>query len=131
MQEPRMKDNRRPPAPRHVAATKPRAWSSLLKRIQPDAAGIDCGATSHYVAVPEDRDPHQPVRAFGTFTADLHRLADWLVQCDIKTVAMESTGVYWIPLHEVLEERGLEVVLVNARQVHNVRGRKSDVQDCQ
>jgi len=125
-----MKDNRRPPAPRHAAATQPRAWSPLLKRIQPDAAGIDCGATSHYVAVPEGRDP-QPVRAFRTFTADLYRLADWLVQCGIKTVAMESTGVYWIPLYEVLEERGLEVVLVNARQVHNVRGRKSDVQDCQ
>jgi len=125
-----MKDNRRPPAPRHAAATKPRGWSPLLKRIQPDAAGIDCGATSHYVAVPEGRDP-QPVRAFRTFTADLHQLTDWLVQCGIKTVAMESTGVYWISLYEVLEERGLEVVLVNARQVHNVRGRKSDVQDCQ
>jgi len=125
-----MKDNRRSPAPRQAAATKPRAWSPLLQRIQPDAAGIDCGATSHYVAVPEDRDP-QPVRAFSTFTTDLHRLADWLVQCGIKTVAMESTGVYWIPLHEVLEERGLEVVLVNARHVHNVRGRKSDVKDCQ
>jgi hypothetical protein len=130
MQEPRMKDNRRPPAPRQATATQRRSWSPLLKRIQPDAAGIDCGATSHYVAVPEDRDP-QSVRAFSTFTADLHRLADWLVQCGIKTVAMESTGVYWIPLYEVFEERGLEVVLVNARQVHNVRGRKSDVQDCQ
>jgi transposase len=125
-----MKDNRRSPASRQAAATKPRAWSPLLKRIQPDAAGIDCGATSHYVAVPEDRDP-QPVRAFSTFTTDLQRLADWLVRCGIKTVAMESTGVYWIPLHEVLEERGLEVVLVNARHVHNVRGRKSDVKDCQ
>jgi len=89
-----MKDNRRSPAPRHAAATKPRAWSPLLQRIQPNAAGIDCGATSHYVAVPEDRDP-QPVRAFSTFTTDLHRLADWLVQCGIKTVAMESTGVYF------------------------------------
>jgi len=125
-----MKDNRRSPAPRQAAATKHRSWSPLLKRIQPDAAGVDCGATSHYVAVAEDREP-QPVRAFSTFTADLHRLADWLVQCGITTVAMESTGVYWIPLYEVLEERGLEVVLVNARQLHNVRGRKSDVQDCQ
>jgi len=130
MKEPRMKDNRRSPAPRQAAATKHRSWSPLLKRIQPDAAGVDCGATSHYVAVAEDREP-QPVRAFSTFTADLHRLADWLVQCGITTVAMESTGVYWIPLYEVLEERGLEVVLVNARQLHNVRGRKSDVQDCQ
>jgi len=125
-----MKDNCRAPASHQAAATKRRAWSPLLKRIQPDAAGIDCGATSHYVAVPEDRDP-QPVRAFSTFTADLHRLADWLVQCGIKTVAMESTGVYWIPVHEVLEARGLEVVLVNAHHVRNVRGRKSDIQDCQ
>ncbi len=126
-----MKDNRRAPASRQALSTKRRALSpALLERIQPDAAGIDCGATSHYVAVPADRDP-QPVREFGTFTADLHRLADWLVQCGIKTVAIESTGVYWIPLHEVLEERGLEVVLVNARHVHNVRGRKSDVKDCQ
>jgi transposase len=125
-----MKDNRSPATPRQATATQRHSWSPLLKRIQPDAAGIDCGATSHYVAVPEDRDP-RPVRAFSTFTAALHRLADWLVECGIKTVAMESTGVYWIPLYEVLEERGLEVVLVNARQVHNVRGRKSDVQDCQ
>jgi transposase len=102
----------------------------LLERIQPDAAGIDCGATHHWVSVPEDRDA-QPVQEFGTSTPELRRLAEWLVQCGIKTVAMESTGVYWIPLHEVLEERGLEVVLVNAHHVHNVRGRKSDVQDCQ
>ncbi len=82
------------------------------------------------MAVPRDRDP-QPVREFRTFTADLHRLADWLAQCRIKTVAMESTGVYWIPVYEILEQRGFEVVLVNARDVHNVRGRKSDVQDCE
>ncbi len=125
-----MKNQRRAPTPHQAANTKRRALSpALVKRIQPDAAGIDCGATSHYVAVPDDRDP-QPVREFGTFTADLHRLADWLVKCGIKTVAMESTGVYWIPIHEVLEERGLEVVLVNAHDVHNVRGRKSDVKDC-
>ena len=103
---------------------------SLLERIQPDAAGIDCGQNSHFVAVPPDRDP-QPVREFRTFTADLHRLADWLVQCGVKTVAMESTGVYWIPLYEILEQRGLQVVLVNARDVHNVPGRKSDVKDCE
>jgi transposase len=102
----------------------------LLQRIQPDAAGIDCGATSHFVAVPAERDP-EPVCAFSTSTIDLHHLADWLVGCGIKTVAMESTGVYWVPLHEVLKERGLEVVLVNAHHVHNVRGRKTDVQDCQ
>jgi transposase len=71
------------------------------------------------------------VREFRTFTADLHRLADWLLQCGVKTVAMESTGVYWIPLYEILEQRGCEVLLVNARDVHNVRGRKSDVTDCE
>jgi transposase len=120
-----------PAVPRQTTRTKARAVDpGLLKRIQPDAAGIDCGATSHYVAVPEDRDP-EPVREFRTSTGGLHQLADWLVKCGIKTVAMESTGVYWIPVHEVLEERGLEVVLVNARHVHNVRGRKTDVKDCQ
>src|SRR5215472_13687979 len=102
---------------------------SLLERIQPHAAGIDCGQNSHFVAVPPERDP-QPVREFRTFTADLHRLADWLMQCGVKTVAMESTGVFWIPLYEILEQRGLQVVLVNARDVHNVPGRKSDVKDC-
>src|SRR6202047_498884 len=71
------------------------------------------------------------VREFRTFTAELHRLADWLAQCEVKTVALESTGVYWIPLYEILEERGFEVILVNARDVHNVRGRKSDVSDCE
>jgi transposase len=107
-----------------------RSSASLLERIQPDAAGIDCGEKSHYVAVPRERDA-QPVREFRTFTPGLHRLADWLVQCGVKTVAMESTGVYWIPVYEILEARGLEVVLVNARDVHNVRGRKSDVSDCE
>ena len=95
---------------------------------RPDAAGIDLGSTVHYVAVPPDRDP-QPVRHFGTLTGDLNVLADWLVQCRISTVAMEATGVYWIPLFQILEERGLEVCLVNARHVKNVPGRKSDVQD--
>jgi transposase len=109
---------------------KARNSTSLLERIQPDAAGVDCGARSHFVAVPSDRDP-QPVREFRTFTADLDRLADWLEQCGVKTVAMESTGVYWIPLYEILEQRGFEVLLVNAHDVHNVRGRKSDVSDCE
>lgn len=96
----------------------------------PDAAGIDIGGTNHYVAVPADRDS-QPVRNFGPFTEDLFALADWLVACRIRTVAMEATGVYWIPLFEILERRGFEVVLVNARHVKNVPGRKSDVIDCQ
>jgi transposase len=111
-------------------AKKARGAISLLERIQPDAAGIDCGQNSHFVAVPPDRDPH-PVRQFRTFTTEFHRLADWLAVCRVKTVAMESTGVYWIPLYEILEERGFEVVLVNARDVHNVPGRKSDVKDCE
>jgi transposase len=101
-----------------------------LSRLNWDAAGIDIGATSHYVAVPADRD-EQPVREFPTFTADLERLADWLKQCGIRTVAMESTGVYWIPLFELLERRGFEVFLVNAHHVKNVPGRKTDVLDCQ
>ena len=88
------------------------------------------GQNSHFVAVPADRDP-QPVREFHSFTAELERLADWLAHCRIKTVAMESTGVFWIPLYEVLEQRGFEVMLVNARDVHNVRRRKSDVMDCE
>ena len=105
-------------------------WTPLLQRIQPDAAGIDCGAEHHYVAVPPDRD-ERPVRAFRTFTAELNQLAGWLIQCRIKTVAMESTGVYWIPVFEILETRGIEVVLVNAHHLHNVRGRKSDITDCE
>jgi transposase len=102
----------------------------LLERVNPNAAGIDCGSEMHYVAVPADRDP-EPVRCFRTFTADLQRLADWLVACGIKTVAMEATGVYWIPVYEILEARGLEVLLVNARHVKSVPGRKSDVTDCE
>ncbi|MBI1959081.1 MAG: IS110 family transposase [Candidatus Rokubacteria bacterium] len=98
--------------------------------MNPNAAGIDCGAAEHYVAVPADRDP-TPVRAFPTVTAGLHRLADWLTACGITTVALESTGVYWIPVYEILEARGLDVVLVNAQHVKNVPGRKSDVVDCQ
>lgn len=102
----------------------------LLERVNVNSAGIDCGSAMHYVAVPPDRDP-EPVRCFKTFTEDLHRLADWLVICGIKSVAMEATGVYWIPIFEILEARGLEVLLVNARHVKNVPGRKSDVTDCE
>ena len=101
-----------------------------LPVLRPDAAGIDIGAEEIYVAVPVDRDS-QPVRHFATFTQDLNALADWLTQCEIHTVAMESTGVYWIPLHQILESRGFEVYLVNAQYVRNVPGRKSDVADCQ
>ena len=101
-----------------------------LQHLNLNAAGIDIGATAHFVAVPPDRDP-QPVREFATFTADLHRLADWLSACGVDTVVMESTGVYWIPLFEILDARGFTVLLVNARHVKNVSGRKSDVLDCQ
>ena len=96
----------------------------------PNAAGVDVGSASHFVAVPPGRDA-QTVQEFQSFTADLERLADWLQACGVDTVAMESTGVYWIPLFELLAGRGFQVFLVNARSVRNVSGRKSDVLDCQ
>lgn len=98
--------------------------------IHPNAAGIDIGAEKSYVAVPADRD-ETPVRSFGCFTEDLHALAHWLEACGIDTVAMESTGVYWVPMFQILEGYGFEVYLVNARHVKNVPGRKTDVVDCQ
>jgi hypothetical protein len=101
-----------------------------LRHININAAGIDIGCDRHLVAVPEGRDVVS-VREFKAFTADLQTLADWLSQCGVTTVAMESTGVYWIPLYELLEQRGFEVYLVAARRVKNVSGRKSDVLDCQ
>ena len=110
-----------------VNAVKSRAALCIT---HPNAAGIDIGSASHFVAVPPDRDD-QAVREFASFTADLHALADWLDACAVDTVAMESTGVYWIPLFELLESRGFTVLLVNARHVKNVSGRKSDVLDCQ
>jgi transposase len=104
--------------------------SGRLSTINPDAAGIDVGSTVHVVAVPADRDD-TPVRTFRTFSGELHRLADWLREAGITTVAMESTGVYWIPVFEILEGHGFEVLLVNARDVKNVPGRKTDVNDAQ
>ena len=101
-----------------------------LQNLNPYAAGIDIGSKSHFVAVPEGTD-EQPVREFSSFTDDLERLAQWLTACGVTTVAMESTGIYWIPVFEILECYGLEVRLVNARHVKNVPGRKSDVLDCQ
>lgn len=98
--------------------------------VHPNAAGIDIGATEIFVAVPVDRD-RSPVRSFQTFTQDLCALADWLQQCGIQTVAMESTGVYWIPLFQILEARKLQVCLVNAHYAKNVPGRRTDVCDCQ
>jgi transposase len=103
---------------------------SGLAMVNPDAAGIDIGHREHWCAVPAGRTD-QPVQRFGTFTQDLQAMADWLKQCGIKSVAMESTGVYWIPAFQILEQRGFEVRLVNARQVKNVSGRKTDVLDCQ
>jgi transposase len=102
----------------------------VLHSLNPHAAGVDVGATEIYIAVPVDRDP-QPVRRFLTFTEDLRAAAAWLKSCHIETVAMESTGVYWIPLFQILEAGGFSVFLVNARHVKNVPGRKSDVSDCQ
>jgi transposase len=96
----------------------------------PNAAGIDVGGSSHWVAVPRHADD-EPVREFGAMTDDLNAMADWLLACRVDTVALESTGVYWIPVYEVLERRGLVVWLVDARQMKYVPGRKSDVQDCQ
>ena len=104
--------------------------SKHLEQINLYAAGIDIGSESHYVAVPEGLDD-EPVRHYRCFTGGLERMADWLVLIGIQTVTMESTGIYWIPCFEILEERGLEVLLVNARHVKNVSGRKSDVLDCQ
>jgi hypothetical protein len=101
-----------------------------LEVMHPHAAGIDVGNSAHYVAVRPDRDPDS-VRRFECFTADLHRLADWLQHCGVTTVAMQSTGVYWIPLYEILDARGLEVYLVNARHTKNLPGRKTDVQESQ
>ncbi len=109
---------------------KHRKLDRSLPVMRPNAGGIDVGATEIFVAVPADRDTDS-VRSFPTFTQDLHSLVDWLQQCRVDTVAMESTGVYWIPLFQILEARGIEVHLVNAQHVHHVPGRKSDVLDCQ
>jgi transposase len=114
---------------------KTKAFTSLsgaeaMPVLNTNAAGMDIGANEIFVAVPADRDP-QPVRCFGTFTDELWALAKWLQQCRIDTVAMEATGVYWIPAHQILEAAGLQVCLVNARYFQNVPGRKTDVSDCQ
>lgn len=119
-----MKHNRR------RSPGKPRVSPTVFDRLNPNVAGIDCGSAEHFVAVPPDRDP-TPVQSFTTFTSDLLRLADWLTACGVRSVAMEATGVYWIPVYEILEARGFEVLLVNARHLKNVPGRKSDVSDCE
>ena len=102
----------------------------ILEQLNLNAAGIDIGASEMYVCVPVGR-AEESVKVFPTFTVDLYRLADWLESCEVDTVAMESTGVYWIPLYEILEERGMEVNLVNARHLKNVEAQKTDMLDCQ
>src|ERR1043166_8811684 len=119
-----------PPAPTTPTLPPSPVLSEALQICHPHAAGIDIGEAEHWVAVPPGGDP-QPVRRFGTFTADLDALADWLLACGVTTVAMESTGVSWIPLFELLEARGLQVLLIDPRQAKHVPGRpKTDRLDC-
>jgi len=115
-------------SPRKKAGGAPAA--PQFEQIHWNAAGVDVGSAEHWVAVPPDRHT-PPVRKFGAFTVDLEALADWLRECRIDTVVMESTGVYWIPLFELLETRGFEVLLVDPRKLKSVPGRKTDVLDCQ
>jgi transposase len=119
-----MKEHKEAKAKTKSEAVKP------IREQEPDSAGIDIGAKEIWVAVPADRSD-SPVRRFEGFTRDLMAIVQWLIQCGVRSVAMESTGVYWIPLYQLLEEAGLKVCLVNARHVKNVPGRKSDVRDCQ
>ena len=113
-----------------MSGTKKSRNKRDISPTHPDAAAIDIGATMHVAAVRPDKIS-EPVRSFGTFTGDLHRLADWFKQCGVRTVAMESTGVYWIPVFEILDQRGFEVILVNARDAKHVPGRKTDISDAQ
>jgi transposase len=116
---------------KHQSKSRPKSKKSKpLHEARPDAAGVDIGATEIWAAVGPDRN-EEPVRRFGAFTEDLQALLQWLQECGIGTVAMESTGLYWIGLYQLLADAGLEVCLVNARHVKNVPGRKSDVRDCQ
>jgi transposase len=105
-------------------------WEEGLPELNRNAAGIDVGNAEHYVAVPVGRDP-EPVRSFGSFTADLHRMAQWLKACGIETVVMQATGVYWVALYQILEDYGLQVNVVNARHTKTLPGRKTDVLECQ
>jgi hypothetical protein len=114
----------------HRAKLKPQDCTLGLQVVHPKAAGIDVGNEEHWVAVPPDLDP-EPVRSFGCFTQDLLEMVDWLVRCGIETVAMQSTGVYWIALYDILAERGIRVFVVNARDTKNLPGRKTDIQECQ
>lgn len=122
-------DKGKPAEPLQGSATKKLDWKAL-EVVHPDAAGIDVGGSEHWVAINPERDA-EPVRRFGCFTADLREMARWLVEKGVRTVAMQSTGVYWMPLFEILEQAGLKVYLVNAQHTKNVPGRKSDIQECQ
>ena len=113
--------------PTKGSAQKKVDWKAL-EVVHPDAAGIDIGGSEHWVAISPDRDP-EPVRSFGCFTADLHEMARWLIEKGVRSVAMQSTGVYWMPVFEVLEQHGLQPFLVNAQHTKNVPGRKTDVQE--
>ena len=116
--------------PANQTAAERERLPAELSRVNLNAAGIDVGASNHFVAVPAGR-AEPPVREFEAFTSDLYRLANWLAECGVDTVAMESTGVYWIPLFGVLEERDFQVMLADPRRIKNVSGRKTDVLDCQ
>ena len=109
---------------------KRRRKAESLEIVNPDCAGIDIGKDSHYVAVDPDRCA-EPVRSFDAFTPDLEGMAAWLSSCGVEKVAMESTSVYWIPVYEVLDRAGFEVLLVPPRMTKQISGRKSDVLDCQ
>ena len=115
----RKSDSPRPPA------------VTALPVLRPNVAGIDIGSRQHFVAAPQREEGRANVRAFATTTSELNALADWLREQDVVSVALESTSIYWIPVYDLLESRGLEVLLVNARQLHNVPGRKTDMHDCQ
>ena len=118
------------PAGKQKESVRKKADWKAVEIVHPDAAGIDVGGSEHWVAVSPDRDP-EPVRRFGCFTADLREMGRWLVEKGVRSVAMQSTGVYWMPVFEILEQHGLEVYLVNAQHTKNVPGRKSGVQECQ
>ena len=122
--------SRKKPTGKQKGPAQKRVDWKALEIVHPDAAGIDVGGSEHWVAIGPDRDP-EPVRRFGCFTADVREMGRWLVEKGVRSVAMQSTGVYWMPVFEVLEQQGLEVYLVNAQHTKNVPGRKSDVQECQ
>src|SRR5512140_2845766 len=122
--------SRKGQGPNRGKTDAPKVDWKALDVVHPDAAGIDIGGSEHWVALSPDRD-EQPVRRFDCFTADLEQMADWLISRKVRSVAMQSTGVYWIAVFEVLQQRGLEVYLVNARHTRNLPGRKSDIAECQ